>query len=228
MTTGSALVALALFSGALSAGCAGKPQGARATPAASPSSPSQTVPVSAPLGAAPAADPAQREAQLAWCNYLDALHKRASTGAARWAKFDECTQVTTTAAPAMLKRAAECSLTALQRFQGDPFTEAYAAEVSRCGSDAIDAMAVPAAECTPYVTVICQRAVACKEMSFDQCRAAVDEGVGPVLGRTIGAINAPSRARLRACFQSAACEDLGSQISSCITPIVDELLWLPK
>jgi hypothetical protein len=69
---------------------------------------------------------------------LQALYLRAAEGETSWPKFQECAGATTTAAPAMLQATAECSLRALDHFQGDPFTTAYAAEVSRCGAEAMD------------------------------------------------------------------------------------------
>src|SRR5829696_7230612 len=67
----------------------------------------------------------QRQAQRAWCNYLDALWARSSESEAvpavgvpspamtgerprHWPRFDQCLEVTTTASPKMLRQTADC------------------------------------------------------------------------------------------------------------------------
>jgi len=209
----------------LGVGCAGTPNGGKAATARARPTVAQASGPAADV--APGAS-AERDAQRAWCNYLEALYRRASGASAKWASFDECTAVTSSASPGMLKRAADCSLAALERFKGDPFTQEYASQVSQCGREAIDAMAVSQAEVAPYVGVICERATACGHMSYDECRSGIDEGLGSVLSRALGAMNGKSRDELRACLKTASCEDLGEQISGCITPIMDRLLWLPS
>jgi hypothetical protein len=169
----------------------------------------------------------QVDAQRAWCTYLEALYLRASPGVTAWPKFEECTQVTTTAAPKMLRRTADCSRLALERFAGDPFTAEYAAEVSQCGSTALEAMAVSDAELAPYVAILCQRVVACGHVELEQCRDSLQAGLGEHLGRAVGAINTAGKGQLRACLSAVSCDDLGPQITACLTPLMDKLLWLP-
>ena len=169
----------------------------------------------------------QRDAQKAWCSYLEALYLRASPDAKHWPKYEQCTNVITTAAPKLLTRTADCSMKALKTFDGDPFTAEYAAEVSRCGSDALDAMGASPTDLAPIVAVICGRAVSCGEPSYDRCRHALDESLGPNLERAIGAMNTRGRSELSACLRVASCQEVGKQVANCLEPIMDRLLWLP-
>jgi hypothetical protein len=170
---------------------------------------------------------AQRDAQGAWCKYLEALYLRAAQGAKSWPRFQQCTQVTTMASPEMLQRTAQCSLKALKQFKGDPFTAEYAAEVSRCGAEALDAIVVTETDLAPFVAAICGRAATCGSVEYGECRESLEAGLGPHLERAIGAINRRGRSQLRACFKAATCEELPSQITACLEPIMDSLLWLP-
>jgi hypothetical protein len=176
----------------------------------------------------PQEEEAQSTAQHVWCKYLEALFLRSTDGSTTWPRLAQCEVVRTPAAPAMLQRTAECSLIALQKFDGDPFTPEYAAEVTRCGRESLDATTMPANDLAPFVKVICARAVACGTASEMECREAVDETLGPNLRRAIGAINKRGRAELRACLDSAACDATSQQITGCLTPIMDRLLWLPE
>jgi hypothetical protein len=171
---------------------------------------------------------AQRAAQHAWCKYLEALFLRSTDGATTWPRLAQCEVVRTPAAPKMLSRTAECSMAALQKFEGDPFTTAYAAEVTRCGRESLDATTMSMTELAPFVNVVCARAVACGTATDLECHAAVDEALGPSLRRAVGAINPRGRAELRACLDSAACDAISEQITGCLTPIMDRLLWLPE
>jgi len=170
---------------------------------------------------------AQRDAQKQWCDYLQDLYLRAVEDETTWPSYDQCLQVMTPASPKMLKKTAECSKRALSKYEGDPFTAAYAAEVSRCGTEVLDAVAISHADLAPYVAAICGRAVACGQLAFDDCREALEAGLGSNLERAIGAINNSGRAELRACLKTVPCQELGSQITSCLEPIMDRLLWLP-
>jgi hypothetical protein len=169
----------------------------------------------------------QKEAQTAWCAYLAELYKRAAHGAASWPRYEQCTEVTTMAAPKMLKHTAECSLEALKTFNGDPFTPEYAGMVSRCGAEAVDQMTVTESELAPYVATICGRMTTCGQADYGQCREQLSLHVGQHLERAIGAINSKGRAQLRACLKSVACEDITGQITGCLEPLMDGLLWLP-
>jgi hypothetical protein len=170
----------------------------------------------------------QRTAQRAWCGYLQALYLRAADGGATsWPRYQQCTQVTTMASPQMLKRTADCSLNALQSFSGDPFTPEYAAEVTRCGSEALDAMIVTQTELAPFVATLCGRVASCGEVSFEDCRETLEMGLGPHLERAIGAINTRGRTQLRACLKTVSCDAIGAQVTTCLEPIMDDLLWLP-
>ena len=210
-------------------GCAGSPPapiiaaGARAEPAPPPRSSTRPVAPSAPQE-----DERQRGAQHSWCKYLEALYLRATDGARTWPKLAQCEVVRTPAAPAMLQRTATCSMAALQKFKGDPFTPAYAAEVTRCGHESLDGTTMLATELTPFVQVICARAAACGTATEFECTDAVVSQLGPSLRRAIGAVNERGRVELRACLTSAACEETSEQITACLTPIMDRLLWLPE
>ena len=131
------------------------------------------------------------------------------------------------ARPEMLRRTAECSLHALEAFKGDPFTPEYAAEVTRCGAEALDAMSVSESELAPIVATLCGRVAACGEVSFNDCRDTLQLGLGPHLERALGAINTRGRTQLRACLKTAACDSIGAQVTTCLEPIMDGLLWLP-
>ena len=171
---------------------------------------------------------AQSTAQHAWCKYLEALFLRSTDGAKRWPRRAQCDSVRTPAAPAMLQRTAECSMTALEKFEGDPFTTEYAAEVTRCGRESLDATTISENDLAPFVKAICARAVACGSATELDCREDLADTLGPNLRRAIGAINPRGRAELRACFDSVACDATSTQISGCLTPIMDRLLWLPE
>ncbi len=175
----------------------------------------------------PAAQPSQVSAQRRWCAYLDALYHRATRDGTSWEQLERCNAETSTAAPEMLERTAACSQEALDGFTGDPFTDAYAAQVKRCGTTTLEAMALPAAEVEPYLVTICERVASCGGATADECRSSIAERVGPRLARALGAINAESRMSLRACLQTAACEDVTNQIAGCLEPILDHLLWTP-
>lgn len=172
---------------------------------------------------------AQRDAQRTWCAYLEALYLRAADGATSWPRFQQCTEITTMAAPEMLRRTADCSLEALRQFPGDPFTMEYASEVSRCGAMALDAMALEQSEVAPFVSAICTRASSCGQVQdFGECREHLASGIGHHLGRAVGAMNRRGREQLRSCLRTASCTELGTQISACLEPIMDALLWLPS
>jgi hypothetical protein len=216
-----ALLAITLSLGA-SACAAPRPPAPAPALAAAPSQPAQADP-SSPT----AEDRDQAEGQRAWCGYLQALYVRASEGEKTWPKYRQCTSIRTPAAPAMLSRTADCAMRALQRFSGDPFTPAYATEVSRCGSDVIEALTAPASDVAPLLALVCERAAACGQMSATDCRAMLENHVGSSLRRAVGALNGRGRSELRACLGTSTCTDLGEQISGCLEPIMDRLLWLP-
>lgn len=214
---------------ALSLGCASAP--APQTGSAAAPKPAAAAKPKAPQAqkklAVTVAEREQGDAQRAWCTYLQALYLRAAEGADRWPRFDQCLEARTMAAPRMLRRTADCSLRALNSFGGDPFTVEYAAEVSRCGAEALDTAAEAAPDLVPYVAAICGRVAACEDVDFTECRASLEEGLGPHLQRAVGAMNDRGRDQLRACFSVVSCDDIGSQITACIEPLLDSLLWLP-
>ncbi|MGK3999786.1 hypothetical protein [Sorangium sp. So ce1024] len=221
----SAFGAASLLAAALAPGCGGSPP-----PAAAVSAPARPAPEArgAPARTATVEQREQREAQRAWCVYLEELYERATERASGWPKFEECTQRTTMASPRMLRATSECSLAALRRFDGDPFTPAYAEEVSRCGAEAMTATTLPRADLAPYLAVLCGRIAGCGDLDYDTCRQTLEDGLGPQLERAIGAMNSRGRHEVRACFGKLACGgDLGPQISACLEPIMDDLLWLP-
>jgi hypothetical protein len=171
---------------------------------------------------------AQSRAQLAWCNYLQALYLRAESSAQRWPRYEECTKVRTTASPQMLEETAVCSQHALDKFQGDPFTPEYASQVSKCGAAALDRATVSSVEYGGIVQRICKRASDCGEATDAECKKTLADGLGPRLERALGAINLRARDDLRSCLDHAACADVPSQIADCMGPIMDKLLWLPS
>lgn len=184
-----------------------------------------------PVRAAPDAareDEAQGAAQRSWCKYLEALYLRATEGATTWPRLSQCVVVRTPAAPTMLQRTAECSMAELGKFEGDPFTPAYAASVTRCGRESLDATTMPTSDLAPFVKSICARAAACGSAPDAECREALADTLAPSLCRAVGAINERGRAELRACLDSAACDAVSEQITGCLTPIMDRLLWLPE
>lgn len=170
---------------------------------------------------------AQADAQRSWCSYLEALYLRAAPDAKHWPKLGQCMQAQTMASPEMLKRTAECSRAALEKFEGDPFTSEYAAEVSRCGAAALDAVSLGEAEIGPYVAAICSRMASCGESSYEDCREGLQEGLGPHLERALGAMNRRGRNAFQVCLKRMTCGDLGTQVVGCLEPIMDDLLWLP-
>lgn len=219
-----ATVALALSTaGLLSAGCSSTPKSQpKQAEAQAPKKPSEGG-----EKAAVAESSAQKAAQREWCSYLEALYMRAVEGANEWPKRSECMSASTLAAPEMLQRTARCSREALDRFEGDPFTSEYAAEVSRCGAEAIDSVEASDAELTPFVAAICGRMSACGDASYAECRDSLEAGLGPHLERAVGAMNRKGRAAFRVCLSHLQCGDLGDQLVGCLEPIMDGLLWLP-
>jgi hypothetical protein len=131
------------------------------------------------------------------------------------------------ASPEVLTQTAECALHALNTFEGDPFTAAYAGEVSRCGVAALNAAAARSVEIEPFVGAICSRAVACGEATDLECRESFSPVLVLNLERAIGAMNRGGREQLRACLRATSCEALQGRISTCLEPILDQLLWLP-
>lgn len=167
------------------------------------------------------------EAQQAWCQYLEALYLRADATATVWPRYAQCMTIRTTASPKLLRSTAECSHKALDSFKGDPFTPEYAAAVSQCGSDALDAASATNLEMQPYVETICGRMQSCSDVDVSTCQESLQKGIGDHLGRAIGAINDKSKDELRACFKTITCDAIGNQISACIEPLMNGLLWLP-
>ncbi|MGK3985333.1 hypothetical protein WME99_19975 [Sorangium sp. So ce136] len=220
------LGAASLLAAALAAGCGGSPP--RAASAQAPARPASEARDGRSASKATLEQREQREAQRAWCVYLEELYERATEQARAWPKFEECTRMTTMASPRMLRETSECSLAALRRFEGDPFTPGYAEEVGRCGSEAMTATTLPRSDLAPFMAVLCGRLAGCGDLDYDTCRQSLEDGLGPQLERAIGAMNSRGRQEVRACFGKVACGgDLGPQISACLEPIMDDLLWLP-
>jgi hypothetical protein len=209
---------------ALALGCGGAPQQAPDKAAAREVRPAPAAPAQPPASAEQEAADAQR----AWCDYLQDLYSRAAVGGNAWPRYQQCLQARTVASPKMLKQTAECSHRALQSFQGDPFTVEYAAEVSRCGSQAIEKSEASGADLAPYIAAICGRVTTCEaDIDYAECRQGLEEGLGPHLRRAVGAVNERGREQLRTCFSAVTCEDIGGQITACLEPLMDSLLWLP-
>jgi hypothetical protein len=177
-------------------------------------------------GAAPAAQ-AQARAQQQWCGYLEALYRRVTTDGTPWPRLGDCLAQGSTASVAMLEHTAACSRKALDGFEGDPLTDAYAQEVRRCGAEALEASTLSQPEIEPFTSVICKRAAACGTQDYAPCLADFEGPLGAKLRRAVGAINDESRVRLAACLEAAACQDATTQIAGCLEPIMDRLLWLP-
>jgi len=170
---------------------------------------------------------AEKDAQTTWCDYLEALYKRAAEGSGSWPMKGDCLSARTMASPEMLQRTAKCSKAALDRFDGDPFTREYAAAVSQCGSDALDAVEAKAPDLVPFVAAICGRMATCGDVTYSECRDGLTSGLGPHLERAVGAMNRRGRTALYVCFKNLECGDMGSQVVRCLEPIMDALLWLP-
>ena len=178
---------------------------------------------------------AQRDAQHAWCSYLDSLYQRAepppgqSSQAPRgpWNRLSQCMSAHTSAAPAMLQQTADCSMHALKGYQGDPFTPDYAREVSRCGTQTLDLLTLSAGQLMPYETALCTRSRACGG-DYGECQRKVSINLGKRLRRAMGALNAEGRAEFTACLETSPCGELDAQVSECLAPLMDRLLWLPE
>jgi len=168
------------------------------------------------------------EAQRAWCEYLDALHRRAMSPSAPMPSFQKCLHARTYAAAKMLRQTAQCSRHALDQFEGDPFTREYAAAVARCGSDALDACEAERMELEPFFSIICAGMTRCSETSADECRFMLDHAMRPHLSRAVGALNDRGRAAFQACLKNMTCSEIGPQIVECLDPIMAGLLWLPE
>jgi hypothetical protein len=213
---------------ALALGCGGAPQQAAGEAAAREKAAPEEKPAAAPAQRPASEEQEAADAQRAWCDYLQALYARASVGTGAWPRYAQCLKARTVAAPKMLRQTAECSHRALQAFQGDPFTVEYAAEVSRCGTQAIEMSEASGADLAPYIAAICGRVTSCEAgVDYAECRRGLEEGLGPHLRRAVGAVNERGREQLRACFSAVTCEDVGGQITACLEPLLDSLLWLP-
>gem|GEM_PF-6543556 len=199
---------------------------------ASPSNPPGTKPkiAASPAVATPArADSVeQQDAQRVWCEYLDALHRRAATSSEALPSLRKCLEARTFASPKMLRETARCSREALEQFDGDPFTNDYASAVARCGSTALDACEARQSEIEPFVTAICSCIDRCGEADYAQCKSLVEGGLELHLSRAVGAMNIRGRQQFQGCLQKLACGDMGSQIVQCLDPIMEGLLWLPE
>ncbi len=167
------------------------------------------------------------EAQRAWCEYLDALHRRAMTPPAPMPSFQKCLHARTYAAPKMLRQTAQCSRQALDQFEGDPFTREYAAAVTRCGSEALDACEAERMELQPIFSTICAGVTRCGDTRVDECTFMLEHGMRARLSRAVGALNDRGRAAFQACLQNMTCADIGPQVVECLEPIMTGLLWMP-
>jgi hypothetical protein len=172
-------------------------------------------------------DSEQRHAQHAWCGYLEALYHRATRDGTAWSDLEKCNAATATATPAMLERTASCARQALDTFSGDPFSDAYAAEVKRCGVSTLDALALTPAELDPYVALVCERGSGRLLHDPSGCRTDVTVRLGHKMARALGSINTESRSSFRECIRASHTEDVEDRISECLDPILEKLLWTP-
>lgn len=173
-----------------------------ASPASPPRAPviaaAERVRADAPGAAAPQA--ARARAQRSWCGYLERLYQRATEKSAPWPRHAECLDQRSNAS----------------------------AEVRRCGSEALDAVALGPAALEPFLEAICRRAQTCDGAPYDDCRAGLAPPVAARLGRAIGALEDASRARLLTCIGASECSDtMGERLTGCLEPIMERLLWLP-
>lgn len=186
----------------------------------------RTARAEAPAVDAPNA--ARARAQRSWCAYLEKLYHRAAGKETPWPRRAECMAQRSNASAEMLERTTTCAERALASFDGDPISAEYAAEVRRCGSLALDAVALEPSALDPYLVAICRRAESCDGAPYDECRAGLAPIVTARLGRAIGALDESSRARLLSCIGDAACTDsMGERLTGCLEPIMERLLWLP-
>lgn len=170
----------------------------------------------------------QENAQKVWCEYLDALHRRAESSGAIMPSYQKCLIARTYAAPKMLRETAQCSRNALDKFDGDPFTREYAAEVAHCGSSALDACEAKQDEIEPFISTICSSVARCGDASRESCMQMLDGHMTLHLSRAVGALNDRGRFAFQACLTQLTCGEIGSQVVQCLEPIMAELLWLPE
>lgn len=170
----------------------------------------------------------QEDAQKTWCEYLEALHRRAATSGAAMPSYKKCLQARTYAAPKMLRQTAQCSRSALDKFDGDPFTREYAAEVAHCGSSALDECEAQQTEVEPFLSTICASVARCGDASRASCMQMLDGHMNLHLSRAVGALNDRGRFAFQACLTQLTCGDVGSQVVQCLEPIMEGLLWLPE
>lgn len=170
----------------------------------------------------------QKDAQRVWCEYLDALHRRAGLPETVMPSFQKCLEARTYAAPQMLRQTARCSREALDQFDGDPFTREYAATVARCGSSALDACEAKRTELEPFILTICSSVDRCGGTEQKECMTVLEGGLSIHLSRAVGALNDRGRLAFQACLTQLSCGDVGPQIIKCLDPIMEKLLWLPE
>jgi hypothetical protein len=208
--------------GSLAIGCVSAPQ-------ANPSAIQNSSTASGTVGRNVSSETIEQEdAQKAWCEYLDALHRRAAASAVAMPSLEKCLHARTYAAPKMLRQTAQCSRKALDQFEGDPFTREYAAEIAHCGSTALDSCEARAAEVKPFLATICSTVARCGESSRSSCMEMLDGNMSVHLSRAVGALNDRGRFAFQACLTQLDCGEIGSQVVQCLEPIMEGLLWLPE
>jgi len=167
-----------------------------------------------------------RDGRVAWCSYLDSLYRRGQGTPSRWLDFDECVTTPTTASGAMLKATAACSMDALQNFDGNPFTKPEYGELAGvCGAVALDRSSSTGEELAHLTSTICARANACGISRPGSCELKVESTLGTHLDRVLGALNSKAKGELRRCISHSGCGDIGDNITACLEPIMDRLLY---
>ncbi len=204
--------------------------GCKSAPATNPSSATQQHAAASSIAdtRGSAESPEQKDAQRVWCEYLDALHRRAGVADATMPSFQKCLEARTYAAPQMLRQTARCSREALDHFEGDPFTREYAATVARCGSTALDSCEAQRSELEPFIVTICSCVDRCGGAEQTECIMKLDGGLNIHLSRAVGALNDRGRQAFQTCLTQLSCGEVGSQIIRCLDPIMEGLLWLPE
>jgi hypothetical protein len=172
--------------------------------------------------------PEQQDAQRTWCEYLDALHRRASTPAEELPSLQKCLEAHTYAAPKMLRQTAQCSRQALDQVDGDPFTREYAATIASCGATALDACEAQRVELEPFMVTICSSVERCGDADSIRCMTLLNGDMKVHLSRAVGALNDSGRQAFQTCLKQLSCGEVGSQIVQCLEPIMERLLWLPE
>jgi hypothetical protein len=115
---------------------------------------------------------------------------------------------------------------ALTTFEGNPFTKPEYAEIAgMCGAVALDSSSSTEQELAHLTSAICSQATACGVSTRNACAYRVEASLGTHLEKVLGALNSNARSELSRCISHASCGDVAENITGCLEPIMDRLMY---